>query len=163
MRTTDVITAYRAWRIYPARRELEPLAFFQVAPWNKMSKAVASCEHFRRHPHELAPAQSCQCGFYGFKRLSGVCKLLQYYVDAELPIVVGRVAFWGMVRDHTDGYRAQYAYPQILYYGGSSAAKALVQAVGNEYACESMPAPPELAHVRGQQYISNLGVQEWHR
>ena len=69
--------------------------------------------------------------------------MLLYYADAVFPIVVGRVALWGTVRDHTEGYRAQFAYPQILYYGGTSAAKALVQAVGHEYACESMPIPAE--------------------
>jgi hypothetical protein len=139
IKTADIFMGYRAWRIDPVRRELKPLAFHHSVSWQKMRKAVAHCEYWRRHPYEAAPARSCQCGLHGFKELSGVALMLRHYADARFPIVVGRIAFWGTIRDHTDGYRAQFAYPQALYYSSGLASCALVRAVGNEYACEAMP------------------------
>jgi hypothetical protein len=139
MKTADIIMAYRAWSNDPALRGLKPLSFDHVASWQKTSKGIARCEYWRRHPRQSAPARSCHCGFHGFKTLSGVIRLLQSYADARFPIVIGRVAFWGTIRDHSEGYRAQFAYPQALYYTSELASMALVRAVGSEYACETMP------------------------
>lgn len=67
-----------------------------------------------------APIMVPGCGIYAMTTSHS----LQHEMVARVPqnlgtyLVVGRVALWGRVAVHTEGYRAQYAYPQALV-GGS--------------------------------------------
>lgn len=58
--------------------------------------------------HEV-PDPSCSCGIYAASTLLPVWP----YVDDA--VVVGRVALWGRVVEHAQGWRAQFAYPQALF------------------------------------------------
>lgn len=52
------------------------------------------------------PAEGCNCGFHAAK---SVDKARKYGP------VIGRVALWGKVIVHEEGWRGEYAYPQALY------------------------------------------------
>jgi hypothetical protein len=57
------------------------------------------------------PSESCQCGIYALRdRARLYCS--PYYRQAE---VVGAVSLWGKIIPGEDGYRAQFAYPLVLY------------------------------------------------
>ena len=52
------------------------------------------------------PAIHCQCGIYATNDLNEATSYGE---------ILGRVAMWGHVIEHSGGYRAQFAYPQSLY------------------------------------------------
>lgn len=76
----------------------------------KHRHATCSC------PIEPAPAASCSCGFYVARSLDLLPEdYLRKRKRWEDPYVVGRVALWGKVIEHEDGWRGEYAYPQAIY------------------------------------------------
>lgn len=52
------------------------------------------------------PAMRCSCGIYATNNLEEAVNYGE---------ILGRVAMWGHVIEHSNGYRAQFAYPQSLY------------------------------------------------
>jgi hypothetical protein len=69
-----------------------------------MQIVEAGCKHTRLHP---SPSLECTCGLHG---THGVDLLRR----TRCPAVLGRVALWGRVIEHDHGYRAQFAYPQLV-------------------------------------------------
>ena len=73
-----------------------------------------------------APARSCTCGIYAMKTLE------QFYTPeftfAECiyrlwkisHMDIGRVALWGRISEHENGYRAEFAYPLSLFYASDT-------------------------------------------
>ena len=62
------------------------------------------------------------------------------YVAKDRGLTVqGRVAFWGRVIRHEMGYRAQHAYPQLLYLRGDEYDDS-IRRVADRYAIEVVPA-----------------------
>jgi hypothetical protein len=58
-----------------------------------------------------------------------------------LGVILGRVALWGRIVKHSKGYRAEYAYPQVLYYGSPSLEKQIVQRAAARYGIDAVPMP----------------------
>jgi len=57
------------------------------------------------------PDESCTCGIYALKsRTAIVCSPYAREADA-----VGAVSLWGKIVPGEDGYRAQYAYPLLIF------------------------------------------------
>ncbi len=129
------LIAWRAWTVWEHAGALSLRSFaFTLDPantWPARQPYVARCR-FRR-PH-VAPVRSCSCGIYGYARLSSLLgdqHCLPHRLMGDTPtstasgldfrghryrgVVVGRVALWGHVIEHEGGYRAQYAYPQLVY------------------------------------------------
>ena len=52
----------------------------------------------------------------------------------SVPWVVGKVALWGRVLEFTDGFRAQYAYPYVLWSAGLTTGERI--ALGDAYGVE---------------------------
>lgn len=133
------ITGYRAWRItYRVRGQarivdteervdltrvrkqrvdrvtLNSMVAGTREAWLRKQKAVASCRHRHDHHRHLeAPQRDCSCGIYAKPTLVDA---IEYgYSERDPAIVYGAVALWGRVIVHTEGWRAQYAYPLWLF------------------------------------------------
>ena len=59
------------------------------------------------------PSEECDCGFWATKHLrAAVCpRVGDIY---RRGIVMGKVALWGDIIEHEEGFRAQFAYPLSL-------------------------------------------------
>jgi len=92
-------------------------------------------------PHDGgAPAWRCLCGFYAYKSLATLSRSHYAASRADIHCVSGRVALWGRVIDHAFGYRARYAYPQVLYLRGDRFDD-VIRSAADRYAIECVPAP----------------------
>jgi len=105
--SVEPIVAWRTWA-FTGRRDGSDLLLRPVAgrsrPWRPMQTAEAVCKHTRMH---ASPNVGCTCGLHG---THGIDILRR----TRCPAVLGRVALWGRVIEHDFGYRAQYAYPQLV-------------------------------------------------
>lgn len=126
--STEPILAWRAWAL-TGRRDGTDLLLRPVAgrsrPWRPLEIAEAACKHARLH---AAPNVDCSCGLHATHEADVLRR-------ARCPAVLGRVALWGRVIEHDEGYRAQFGYPQRLglvcqfcfwQWGATGAAPALV-------------------------------------
>lgn len=124
----EPILAYRAWRI----AEGNLLSCTCDCVWQPRMRMNASCNH--NAVHARVPAWDCQCGLYAFK----TDRSLAESGYAREPNVAGRVALWGHVIDHDLGYRAEHAYPQVLYLRGGRPDE-LIRRLCECYAIECVP------------------------
>jgi hypothetical protein len=103
----EPIVAWRTWAL-TGHRDGTGLLLRPVAgrsrPWRPMLPVEAACKHARLH---ASPNVDCTCGLHGAHGLDILRR-------TRSPAVLGRVALWGRVIEHDHGYRAQYAYPQLV-------------------------------------------------
>ncbi len=60
------------------------------------------------HTTEVVPVKGCYCGIHAYKTLPK---------DRHgFPRLYAKVALWGKVLEHEEGYRAQYAYPLEFWH-----------------------------------------------
>ena len=109
LRTSGVepILAWRTWAL-TGHRDGTDLLLRPVAgrsrPWKPMQPVEAGCKHARLH---AAPHVECTCGLHA----THAPDILR---RTRCPAVLGRAALWGRVIEHDHGYRAQFAYPQLV-------------------------------------------------
>jgi hypothetical protein len=127
----EPILAYRAWRI--SGETLQSCTCDCL--WNPRKRMDACCNHHVRHA--CVPSWNCECGFYGYKSEEGLAAS-GYPQTQPCRTVQGRVALWGRVIDHELGYRAERAYPQLLYLSGNQFDD-VVRRLAEHYAIECMP------------------------
>lgn len=137
-RQQDAIIAWRIWwyrdrRLHPSLAGTLPL-YIRAAAWPPRDTPDARCPlgwHDAPPPHP-----SCTCGYYAVKRLATAlawARARPQQLPSAEALVVGRVALWGHIVEHEDGYRAQRGYPHLLYVLGSTrAAVDLADAYGVE-------------------------------
>lgn len=105
--STEPILAWRTWAL-TGHRDGSDLLLRPVAgrsrPWRPLRPAEAACKHARLH---AAPSLSCTCGLHGTHEADILRR-------TRCPAVLGRVALWGHVIEHEYGYRAEFAYPQLV-------------------------------------------------
>jgi hypothetical protein len=127
----EPILAYRAWRI--SNDTLQSCTCDCL--WDPRKRMEAYCN--RNVRHRWVPSWDCQCGFYGYKSEEALAA--SGYVSMQSgETVQGRVALWGRVIDHELGYRAERAYPQLLYLCGNQFDD-VVRRLAERYAIECMP------------------------
>ncbi len=91
-----------------------------------------------------APVLQCGCGYYALRALSDVRAYLYYFAAQSryappllerdaVRFVWGPVALWGTVIEHTDGYRAQFAYPAAPLWCSARAPARLEERVSDRY------------------------------
>jgi hypothetical protein len=127
----EPILAYRSWRI--SNGMLQSCTCDCV--WHPRERMEARCN--RNIRHTSVPNWDCQCGFYGYKSEEALAAS-GYPRTGDDQTVQGRVALWGRVIDHDLGYRAERAYPQLLYLGGDQFDE-VVRSLAERYAIECMP------------------------
>lgn len=89
-------------------------------------------------PDHDAPHFDCACGLYGYKSVK--CLEQTFHTYSKGDCVLGRVALWGKIVEHEDGYRAEYGYPQVLYNNDQQ--NTLVAA--QKYGIDTAPLPEEV-------------------
>ena len=108
--------------------------------WQPRIRGEARC-NVTSH-HQAIPVTECSCGFYAYKTEGGVATS-GYFDPGDGLSVAGRVALWGKVIEHETGFRAVFAYPQLLYLRGQ-AADELVRCVADRYAIECVPGTSDI-------------------
>jgi hypothetical protein len=113
------VEGWRAWNVLrqpplygnPPRLESASWAFY----WTPRVKARAVCSKGCADEH--VPGESCTCGFYSAKTLDDLREMSypNYDEEGERVCVVGCLANWGKVIEGTQGWRAEYAYPSMIY------------------------------------------------
>jgi hypothetical protein len=118
----EPVIGWRAWRAVETGGEIYLASVFYRVRWPFLGPLAGTCNVFRapwRRRHERhAPARSgCVCGIYAASAPELACA----YAPAFPPRsrgpygVVGTVALWGDVIEHTEGWRGSFAYPTRLY------------------------------------------------
>jgi hypothetical protein len=99
----EAIIGWRSWAFTGGR--LTSLAFENKWPVGKEMKATCTDSRKIGVPH-----QRCGCGIYALKSL----KILRrsHYFGYEC---FGKVSLWGRIIEGDDGYRAEFAYPKVIY------------------------------------------------
>jgi hypothetical protein len=106
---TEVITAWRAWKVMSDVAGIFLGALGQSHRWNPKEKLSATCLVTGQHP---APFSGCQCGIWSFKSLDNLIAAIEGKYQSS---VIGKVSLWGRVIETENGYRAQFAYPAELW------------------------------------------------
>jgi len=106
-RTDEPLLAWRSWALTGngtgTGLMLRPVAG-RARTWVPREVAHASCKRHRGH---VPPEVDCRCGIHASQSIAILSR-------TRCPAVLGRVALWGRIVEHTFGYRAQSAYPQRL-------------------------------------------------
>jgi hypothetical protein len=115
---TEPILGWRAWRLRRTDAGLRIVPTTPRSAWEPGIAIRATCSgaHTREylvHNPELAashrsPEPGCTCGIHAIKDPARLARA------GRSTAVVGRVAMWGRVIEHTKGYRAELAYPSRL-------------------------------------------------
>lgn len=104
--TVEPLVAWRVWALHldrDAQPRLRPIVGSRK-PWPMLVPASAEC---RRHLASDIPAFDCRCGLHAVHASESLRR-------TRSPAVVGTVALWGRIVEHTHGYRAAFGYPQRL-------------------------------------------------
>ena len=119
---SSYIVGWRGWWI--VNDELYSLAPRpHGGPWPVHTANSAQCMLLMRSFDVHNPTK-CFCGIYAYKTREGLMRNLSSPIPNQL--CMGRVALWGRVMEHEDGWRAEYAYP----LSASGASKALLRRYG---------------------------------
>lgn len=125
---TECVVGYRKWhlkRVYPDGWMLCSLnsGKFHVYgtcsrveqegwPGYQAKEAICNRAMYDDEAHK-SPEAECACGIHAYKE--------PITLDAMTPMVYGTLNMWGKIIEHSEGYRAQYAYPSHLaVYGKES-------------------------------------------
>jgi hypothetical protein len=100
----EPVEGWRGWRLARCDGALTLLSLTRSSAWPPREAMRSSCDD-----HPDGPAMRCRCGLYAS---SSPRTLARARVLSCGPAVVGDVAMWGRVVDHTAGTRSQFAYPQ---------------------------------------------------
>jgi hypothetical protein len=189
------LIAYRAWGIVAGRLTsvgVGPVAWPTRRIFEAVCQASATYSYGIRddsghHLAHNAPHQGCSCGIYGFATPATLEQVME-------SAVLGRVSLGGEVVVCADpgsdvilGYRAQCAYPSLLYLwetdnsadnrvNGPAAANDRIRALAAAYGVETAPLPPQLlqriaarqtavttrtAYAAQSALLSQMYAQQW--
>jgi hypothetical protein len=118
---TAEIIAWRAWQLDTIDSELWLRSVVVPVHWQR-GEAIEA--------RYLPPPGGTRygAGIYAAKTKAGALKSVAGWPSA----VYGTVALWGVVVEHSRGYRAQYAYPQHLWCRDKETARELSRLYGCE-------------------------------
>jgi hypothetical protein len=157
------VVGWRVWLVRPdglppySRREqwgLASLAYHNLPPqldsvanrtlfWPERKQLTATC--LRAHPEitgNPAPQANCSCGIHAYKNRQ-TAEMLVRTMMADVhcwPVAYGSVSLWGRLIECRDGYRAEHAYPQMVFFEPSDFL--------DQYGVEVLPFDQEQVDVR---------------
>lgn len=183
MRTQPVI-AYRIWKVSPEGRL--STAYRNSGKWPWMKPYSSTCDggdtkmwwdetpvtitgagDKPKADHD-APHFDCTCGLYGYKSVKCLEQTFEQFYKGNC--VLGCVALWGRITEHTDGYRAEYGYPQVLYTPNEGLGEPgliikhtslyeNVQIAAQKYGIDTAPLPEEIK-VAFSRFVEKKRLEE---
>lgn len=99
---TGYVVGYRAWA-FRSKRLTSIVKFKPQTEWIP-GMFVEANDCINDHPYGYGP------GIYALKAEQFIIGSIHELPEFEI-VFGGAVALWGEIMEHTDGYRAQYAYP----------------------------------------------------
>jgi hypothetical protein len=105
LKLTTPLVGWRGWRLLPDRHLGSAIQMGVKWPWRKPLQVDDPNWH-------MDPGTN---GIHAYKFRKQVLPTCEYSTD-----VVGEVWLWGRVIEHTEGYRAEFAYPKKLYVPDST-------------------------------------------
>jgi hypothetical protein len=135
------VTGWRAWRVDRKPNAKGEVLLYSASydySWVPFEKARASCDRCRDtdpRSKSCTPGEGCSCGFYSARSLDHLRSMGYHWYNAEMDggvTIVGRVANWGKVIPGTQGWRAEYAYPEVLFVP-FEVARSIAQPVASTY------------------------------
>lgn len=135
------VEGWRAWRVlrepppYGTAPRLESASYnYYWAPRVKARAECSSCADADPTSPTHVPGAHCTCGFYSAKSLDHLRSMGYHSYDPEsgMVCVVGQLANWGKVIEGSQGWRAEFAYPAVVYvpFEAWRLAKPLAKAYG---------------------------------
>jgi hypothetical protein len=133
--------------VFPDRFGDEPIVAWRG--WNVRSGLLGSLNHGTDWPpwqpftaicgkgNHQAPALKCACGIYAAREET----MLQQ--EGYLGAAYGLVKLWGRVISHEKGFRAEHAYPELIFTTDPKAA-ALIR---RNYGCEVVELAPRVTAI----------------
>lgn len=89
-----------------------------IITWAMIAGTATAYEDHEPKPSHPAPDPDCLCGIYAYKEAVPLDPSGQ-------PYAAGEVYLWGRIIEHSDGYRAEFAYPKrlVVVDGGPNASR----------------------------------------
>ena len=116
--TTEPPLGWRAWRLHRTDAGLRIAPTTPRSDWPPREAIHARCSgaHTRLYlvfnpelePAHRSPMPGCTCGIHAVKDPRRLAR------GANHAGVIGRVAMWGRVIEHSKGWRAEFAYPSRM-------------------------------------------------
>lgn len=166
---TGYALGWRQWSVVSIRSDLRLMSFGDTI-WPPRAPLRAECRmrKLRRRQH-VPPELGCGCGIYAMKRpiLFGATFIQSLMGPQTHPVVAlvtgkaawvtGKVALWGRTQECDYGFRAQYAYPQVLWSAGLTQDKRV--ALGNAYGVEVYQIDDALLQTMAWQAMAD--AEDW--
>lgn len=154
---TGYALGWRVWSVVSTVKGVRLMSFGDTI-WPPRTPLRAECRTLSAQTRQHVPPEpGCSCGIYAMKRpllhgatfvpgltvFPGVsfvpaATFVRSFMGLEMHPVVGwvtgKVALWGRTLESDFGFRAQYAYPQVLWSGALAKDKRV--ALGNAYGVE---------------------------
>jgi EAL domain-containing protein (putative c-di-GMP-specific phosphodiesterase class I) len=105
----EPILGWRVWSLHEVDGQIRLGSITRSHVWPAGEAFAAACVDPR--PGSRVPDESCTCGIYA---ASSPEDLARSGVLSTSSSVVGAIAMWGTVVEHTQGARSQFAYPSRL-------------------------------------------------
>lgn len=114
----ECVWGWRAWTLKASGPVLLHSVTHSSCFWTPREPTVATCPYKgRRKSHEV-PGDDCSCGLYAAKTLEHLLDHMGYAgydIETGSIRVVGKVKMWGKVIEGTQGWRAEFGYPERFY------------------------------------------------
>jgi hypothetical protein len=120
----EPIVGWRVWHALERNGDVYLRSLFHRVRWPWREPLNGSCAvwHWpllRKRPQHASPDENCQCGIYASSLETAAAYVSPprggpWLIPTEWS-VIGEVALWGRIVEHTHGWRAAFAYPKALF------------------------------------------------
>jgi hypothetical protein len=104
----EPVIGWRAWRLERRDGQIRLASLTRADVWPPRDAMRARCP---RQEHRVTPSPTCTCGLYAADSPGALAAAGVFGLDVA---VVGPIAMWGRVVEHTNGARSAAAYPARL-------------------------------------------------
>jgi hypothetical protein len=149
--STEPVLGWRVWRLHAGPDGPRLMSVTRPYVWPTAEPIRAKCD--LHHGSTPTPDVRCTCGVYAAANPDDLSRVQVLSTDAS---VVGAIAMWGRVVEHTRGARSAFAYPArlrlvcatCLRRGRGGVAATVVRRVDSELvACCARHAPRDRSAV----------------
>lgn len=163
----EALTAYRAWAVH-SNGLLLGQAFPE--PWPPHQPFVGRCGK-AYHTHLVGgvfsppPITLCDCGIHAYKTIEQARDRTTdtahfrygFYPSVGVDTVWGSLKLWGRIIEHERGYRAEFAYPEVLYCHEEKLSKTIAKVYG--VPCHYVERPKSEENLYDEGYMFFGGVR----